>query len=95
MISKIEIKNFQINLILELLELILKFYSLRITFFLSNWWSQIFRIFFPTRIAKLGKFETKKNMLVGDWGGGQSNYSMPKFHKIIFYQIIFLQRKWR
>jgi hypothetical protein len=44
MISKIELKIFQINLLelftslrLELLELILNFYSLRITFFLSNW----------------------------------------------------------
>jgi len=64
-------------LMLELLELFLKFYSLGATpFFFWNLWFQnswiffvfyifhwiftIFFIFFPTRIAKLRKFETKK-----------------------------------
>jgi len=83
MISNIELKSFQINLMLELfmcsmlesLVLLLNFYSLGVTFFFWNLWFQIFfqffyslhffwictifSIFFPTRIAKLGKFETK------------------------------------
>jgi hypothetical protein len=73
-----------ICLILELLELHLKFYSLWVTFFLWNLWSQIFgnfflftffknlhlfSIFIKTRIAKLKKIESKKTMLVGDQGG--------------------------
>jgi len=70
---------------IELLELLLIFYSLGVTFFfvicgfnfLTTFYvvyiffriCTIFFIFFPTRIAKLGKFETKKNMLVvrGGW----------------------------
>ncbi len=53
MISKIQLKSFQINLMLKLvmclwLELlqILNFYLLGITFFLSNLWSQFFGISF-------------------------------------------------
>jgi len=87
-ISKIKLKKFQINLTLEfclrleLINLIKFFYSLGVTFFLSNLWFQIFgiffvvyiffwickivSIFFPTRITKLKKIETKKNMLVGE-----------------------------
>jgi hypothetical protein len=90
--SNIELKSFQIKFILELfmclmLELLKLFFlnSLKITFFLSNLWSQsfgnffvvyiflwictIFSILFPTRIAKLGKFENKNMLVVGKWKG--------------------------
>jgi hypothetical protein len=71
---------------LELLKLLKNFYSLGIKTFLSNLWSQNFEfflvvyvfpwsctivsIFLPTKITKLRKFETKKQMLVE--GGGRS-----------------------
>jgi hypothetical protein len=43
-------------------------FFLLFTFFLE--FAQFSPIFFQTRIAKLGKFETNKNMLVGGGGGG-------------------------
>jgi len=49
-ISKIELKKFQINLMLKLFELFLKIYSLRVTFFIFI----TFSIVFPIRVAKLG-----------------------------------------
>jgi hypothetical protein len=83
MMSNIELQSFQINLMLELLELLLIFYSLKPTFLFQNfnlkfltmlllftffWICTNFPIFSPTRISKLGKFETKKNVR---WGGGE------------------------
>jgi hypothetical protein len=83
MISKINLKNFQISLklklfmylMLELLELLLNFYSLGITFFLWDLWFQFFDFllfftfflnlhyvfhFFPNKNCQVQKFETKK-----------------------------------
>jgi hypothetical protein len=74
MILKIELKCIQTNLMLDLfmcvrlklLELIFNFYLLWVTFFFSNFQSHFFGkffvvyIFFPTKLAKLRKFETKK-----------------------------------
>ncbi len=91
MISKIELKCFQIKLMLEmfmclrleLLELLLKIYSLGVTFFfkfliLISWQVfyclhfslnfQYFFHFFPIRITKLRKFEINLTCWLG--GGG-------------------------
>jgi hypothetical protein len=82
MISKIELKCFQkaltlklfMCLKLELLELILKFYLLGISFFFKLFiivfWQDnficIFSIFFQTRIAKLRKFKPEKHVHLGE-----------------------------
>jgi len=73
--QRLNLKVFKINLMLELfmclmlelLELLLNLYSFMIktfgncfVFYIFSWICTIFSIFFPTRIAKLGKFETKK-----------------------------------
>ncbi len=87
MISKIELKRFQINLMLELfmclrlklLELLFKNYSLGVTCFFSNSWSQLFAkcfvfyiflefaLFFPFFLEQI---RNQKNMLVEGSGGG-------------------------
>jgi hypothetical protein len=82
MMSNIELQSFQINLMLELLELLLNFYSLKPTSLFQNfnlkfltmlllftffWICTNFPIFSPTRISKLEKIETKK-MFVGAGG---------------------------
>ncbi len=64
---------------LELLKLILNFYSLGVTIFLFNFleiillftyfleFTQFFSILLPTRITKLKNLKPKKNMLIGEW----------------------------
>jgi len=99
MISKIEFKKFQINLMLELficlilellellfklLEFLLNFHSFKVILFffklvITTFWHffcclhfslnlHYFFIFFPTRIAKLRKFEKKKHVGCGGVG---------------------------
>ncbi len=73
--QRLNLKVFKINLMLELfmclmlelLELLLNLYSFMIKAFgncfvvyIFSWICTIFSIFFPTIIAKVGKFETKK-----------------------------------
>jgi hypothetical protein len=74
-----------LELLFKLLEFLLNFYSFRVILFffkfvITTFWHffcclhfslnlHYFFIFFPTRIAKLGKFETKKTCWL--WGGGE------------------------
>jgi len=91
-----------------IIKITFNFLLMGVTTFFSNSWSQlfgkffvvyifpwifiIFSIFFPTKIAKLKKFETKKTCWLGK-GGGQSNYINPKFTQIKL--CFLLQRKQR
>jgi hypothetical protein len=99
MISKIKLKNFHINLMLELLELFLNFLLNRgnlfsLKFVISIFWQLSFEFalffhFFPTRIAKWSKFETK-NICWLRKGGGRgagSNYWNQKFTKLNFFYL--------
>jgi len=86
---------------LELLELILNFYLLGVTFFLWNLWFQfvvyiiswiciIFCFFSPTRIAKLRKFKTKKTCQLCMKGGegGVIQLFKPKISpNLIFFTL--------
>jgi len=93
-------------LMLELLELLWNFYSLGVTFFLWNLWSQffgniyilftlsfefaLFYPFFPNKNFQIKKIQSQKNMLVGGGGGGP-NYLNRKFHQIKLF--LLLKRK--
>jgi hypothetical protein len=87
MISKTTLKSFQISLklklfmylMLELLELLLNFYSLGITFFFEIYDFNFFTFFlnlhyvfhfFPNKNCQVQKFETKKICMLWGWGGG-------------------------
>ncbi len=94
MISKIELQKFQTNLMLELclrlelLELILNFYSLGVTSFLFIFLEMFllftffleFTLFFPFfSQQKLPIIAKPKNHVA--WGEvGECNYENPKFH---------------
>ncbi len=102
---KIKFSNFQINLIqtflmclmLELLQLLLIFYSLGVTFFLWNLWFQFFFHFlnlgyffknFPTKIAKLRKLKTKKICWLCVWGWGVIQVFEPNISPNIFFPLL-------
>jgi hypothetical protein len=87
MISKTTLKSFQISLklklfmylMLELLELLLNFYSLGITFFFEIYDFNFFTFFlnlhyvfhfFPNKIAKFRNLKPKKYVCCGGGGGG-------------------------
>ncbi len=108
MISKIKLKSFHINLMLELfmclmLELLKlsKFFLLSrgnlfsLKFVISIFWQLFFEFalffhFFPTRIAKWSKFETKNICWLRRGGreGGDPTIETKKFTKLIFFTFI-------
>jgi hypothetical protein len=95
MISKIELKCFQINLMLELLGLLLNFYSLRVSSFFQFFYLDILKSFFccldsslnlhfsSNKNSQIKKIQNQKNTLVGRKG--------VKFQQIKLF--LLLQRK--